>query len=307
MSRKTLTSTLGLAVVLALCTTTHAQTLQQRINDYQQRQERRAVAAEAALDEAPISVRMRDIVKDAVIDDATARAAFAWWSRVTGISLVIDWQAMENDGIDPDRPISLNLRFVSAGQLLEILMQQTQNDFAELIYETTPWYVRVMTKAQANRRPVVRIYEVADLVTEIPTFTDAPQMDLREALSNTNSGGGGGASSQGLFEDEDDDRDQPRTTKQQRGEDLADLIRQSIEPTIWQANGGQYASVRYFNGRLIVNAPMYVQRRIGMPSVVRPKRVSPDYVAPEQPAAGQRARRGISGVSSDSGGISGRQ
>ncbi len=127
-----------------------------------------------------------------------------------------------------------------------------------------------MTKRQANMRPVLRVYDVSDMVMRIPNFTNAPRLDLNEALSNTNSGGsggtGGGGGSSGLFTDEDEtEEDVP--TKQENGEDLADLIRNTIEPEIWQANGGAYASVRYYDGRLIVNAPMYVHQQIGIPQV----------------------------------------
>jgi len=152
-----------------------------------------------------IALRMHDLVDSVLIDHATARQAFDWWSRTTGIPLVIDWAGMENDGIDPDQAISLRLKHVPADQLLHILMQQTGNDFAQLIAEPSPWYVQIMTQHQANRHPVTRIYEVADLLMEIPHFTQAPSLDLRDALSNTPTGGGGGEPS--LFGD-----DEPRRT-----------------------------------------------------------------------------------------------
>jgi len=43
-------------------------------------------------------------------------------------------------------------------------------------------------------------------------------------------------------------------------------IRETIEPEIWQQLGGQHASIKFFNGRLIVKAPRYVHEQIGIPA-----------------------------------------
>jgi hypothetical protein len=45
--------------------------------------------------------------------------------------------------------------------------------------------------------------------------------------------------------------------------DIAQLIRDTIEPDIWLENGGQYGTIRYYDGRLIVSAAPFVQRQIG--------------------------------------------
>ena len=46
---------------------------------------------------------------------------------------------------------------------------------------------------------------------------------------------------------------------------------ETIEPDAWQVNGGDAASIRYYQGTLIVRAPDYIQRQLGgYPFVVRP-------------------------------------
>ena len=265
-----------LPVVLCLAgvstaSTLHAQSLQDRIKAVREQDRQRAKRSvqNEPQDTPTISQKMSILIDQVALDQTEARDAFNWWSSRTGIPMVIDWNGLELEGIDPSQPVTMELQTVPARLLLDAIMRQA-SPFTELIYEETPWYVQVMTKNQANRNPVMRVYDVSDMVMSIPHFTDAPSFNLTDALSNTNSGGGGRNSgsggSQGIFEDNDDNgegRDQP--TKSERGQGLADMIRRSIEPGIWQANGGQYASVRYYNGRLIVNAPMYVQRQIGIP------------------------------------------
>lgn len=221
-----------------------------------------------------IPQKMSVLIDEVLFDQTPARDVFNWWASRVDVPMVIDWDGMALEGINPEQGITLDLRTVPARILLDVMMRQASPD-VELIYEVTPWYVQVMTKRQANRNPVLRVYDVSDIVMRVPNFTSAPSFDLNEALSNTNSGGsgnsgggGGGGGGGGIFSDDDEDDDEDdEPTKAQSGESIANLIRQTIEPDIWQENGGAYASVRFYDGRLIVNAPMYIHRQIGMPTV----------------------------------------
>ena len=242
-----------------------AQTLQQRIDHLRARQQ-----AEPDLDrmlQRSVSQRLRNVLHPIVIENATAREAFEWWSHTTRISLVINWDAMLIDGVDPQTPITLDLQYVPADRLLELLLRAAapHDTETQFVYDVEPGYIHVLTKRQANRMPVTRVYDVADLVMDIPHFDDAPSFDLRDALSNTSSGGGGRSGDSGLLSDDRDRTRRPTLTKAQRGQRLAQLVRDTIEPTIWREAGGEAASIRYFDGRLVVTAPKYVHRQIGIP------------------------------------------
>ena len=249
------------------------QSLEERIRIVrEQRQAEQDQQAQAAAEEDKLQIprKLGKMMDEVAFDAVPAREVFDWWSEATDIPLVIDFAGMEIDGVNPDQAITLKLKTVPANVLLKVIMQQASPD-TDLIYEVTPWYVQVMTKRQANRHTEVRVYDIADMTMEIPNFTDAPDFDLNSALSNTNSGGssgGGGGNSSGLFNDNNKETNKAQTkTKQQRGDELADLIRNTIEPTIWAANGGDVASARYYDGKLIVNAPKYVHRQIGIPTL----------------------------------------
>ncbi len=248
-------------------TDTRAQSLQDRIDAVREQRQQDAQRPQAPPQDSPqIPLKMRKIIDEVFIDQTPARDVFSWWSTTTDIPLVINWDAMELEGIDPEQPITLDLKTVPARLLLDVLMSSASPDI-ELIYEATPWYVQVMTKHQANRHPVMRVYDVADMVMSVPNFNNAPRFDISSALSNTNSGGGGGGGSSELFTTDDSEDEDTQPTKVESGQNLADTIRQTIEPDIWQANGGQFSSVRYYEGRLIVNAPLYVHKQIGIPVV----------------------------------------
>lgn len=254
-----------------------------------------------------VPARLRAVVDRVEIHDATARAALQWWSQTTGVNVDVNWEQMAVYGVSPDTPVNVRLFDVTASQALGIIINQLNNEFAEVLVEVTPWDVRVMTKQQANQMSVVRVYDIADLVVQPRnSYNDAPVFDLTEALGDNggggNGGGGGGGSS--LFGD-DNQNDDDRQTSVNRGEDIAQMIRTSIEPELWQANGGLVASVQYWNGRLIVRAPLYVHRQIGLPVRARPIRVNPDYLpnrvdrpSPVRRSTGISSTNTASGISS---------
>ncbi len=266
-------SFLGIAAVGFIALPADAQSLSDRIDQVKQQraaEQRRAVAHEPA----SLRERMRDIVDRVEIEDATLEQAFRWWSDTTQIPLVVDWNQMENEGIARDQRVNLRLNNIPAGQLLALLMAQAGPD-AQLMYETTPWYIQVTTLRQANKRLVLRVYLVNDLVMDIPNF-EGPSFDLNDALSNTNAGGsnassGGGSQGKEIFRQEQPAERAP--TKQERGDALAQTVRDTVEPTLWNEVEG--ARVAYFDGKLIVNAPLYVHQKIGLVAVSETGAASP--------------------------------
>ncbi len=223
---------------------------------------------------------MRSMIEGVDLQDMPARDALEWWSSRTDISVVVNWRGLQDVGVDPDAPVNLRLIRAPANKVLDMVLKQ-MGGYEPLMYEINAGYIEVLTRAQLNRRTEVRLYDVGDLLIAIPRFDQAPKLDLEAALEGNNSGGsgsggrGGGGSGRsggsgggggGIFVTNDED-DEEEETRADRADGLAQLIRDSIEPEIWFANGGEFASIRYFNNYLVVNAPRYVHEQIGVPSV----------------------------------------
>jgi Ca-activated chloride channel family protein len=76
-------------------------------------------------------------------------------------------------------------------------------------------------------------------------------------------GGGGGFSGGGggdIFEENDDEIGRP--TAEDYADELIEIITESIDPERWEDNGGLAATIRYYNGMLIINAPPYIHRKV---------------------------------------------
>ena len=68
--------------------------------------------------------------------------------------------------------------------------------------------------------------------------------------------------------------------RRQKAEELIDMIIESIEPMAWDQNGGSWATIRYYEGSLIVRAPDYIHRQIGgYPRPLRPRPERPTVPA----------------------------
>ncbi|QQE11170.1 hypothetical protein JD969_16970 [Planctomycetota bacterium] len=234
----------------------HAQSLQDRVQ---------AIRMAKNLEKGKAGSTTRDKIgmtfKNVKMAGKPAREAIDQWSKRTGIKVVINWSKLELEGIDPEQPLTMEFKAIPASQLLDLMLRQISPD-EKLITRTTDWYIAVMTKRQAMRHRVVRTYHIGELTMDIPDFNNAPSFDLNDALSNTSSGGSrSGSSSQNLFGDEAND-DSVRKTKTARGNEIAELVMQTIEPGIWAPAGP--CTARYYRGNLIVNAPLYVQEQIGI-------------------------------------------
>ena len=243
--------------MLALCSPASGQSLSDRIADYHKKKQRQqqTKASREMVQKRVMARRLGKLIGPVDLDETPAREAFAWWSETTGVQLVIDWKAFANEGIDPETPISLNLKVASAATILRLLMEQTAQDDQPLIYEVKPWYIRIMTRLTALRAPVMRVYYIGDLLVRVPNFSGAPGVGQDDDDDDDDDDDSG--------DDDDDDDGEENLSTAERAEKIAQLIRDTIEPDIWVANGGEFASITYIQRKLVVRAPEFVQRQIG--------------------------------------------
>ena len=237
-----------------------AQGIDERIAEV--RRQRLAAAHQADHADTDLREKLNVLIDPVVIREAPFDEAVRWWSDTTGVPVVVNWRNLENDGIDIRQPITLELRNAPAPRVLGLIMRLGSQD-EPLIYEITPWYIQIMTRREANRHTVTRIYDIADLLHRVPHFDEAPDFDLSSILGSGGGSGRSGGAGQSLFDTGGADERERLPSKAERGEEIAQLIRDVIEPDIWQAHGGEHSSIRYIDKRLVIRAPLYVHAQIG--------------------------------------------
>lgn len=223
--------------------------------------------------------RARRSVLDQVIPDVkftnvALKDALEFLRDVTGANIHVNWKAIEAAGVSQDINVNMRLREVQFRKALGMLLNEAGAGTA-LTYYFDQNVLEVTTRELADKEMFTRVYSVEDLVLDVPDFTDAPDLSLVATSTGGSGGGGGGGGGSkggggggggggGIFGNSNTTTptDDKHKSKIERGEDLVTLVRETVYPDVWRENGGT-ASIRYFNGKLIVTAPRSVQEAIG--------------------------------------------
>jgi len=179
--------------------------------------------------------------------------------NTTGANFFVNWPALEEVGVEQDSPVSLQLANVPAEQALRLVLQQVGQiaQFDPIGYSIIEGVVTIDTQRNLKKTTDTRVYDIRDLLVQVPNFSNAPAFDLNEALSNTNSGGsnqgggggGGGGSDTSIFGD-DDQEAETGPTREELIEQILTLIQDTVgTPEEWV---DLQSSLRELNGNLIV-------------------------------------------------------
>lgn len=194
-------------------------------------------------------------------------------TTVTGAEMEVLWidDSASGIGLDPEATITLRARNVSALALLERVLEQAGSQMGEP--DSNTWQFtedglfEVGPKERLNAHRRIEMYDINDLLFEVPDYADAPQFDLNSAFQNTGGGrggggGGGGGRSPFTQTGQGQQNQANRPTREELADNLIDMITSLVETDQWQENGGEAGSIRFFQGHLIINAPDYMHRGV---------------------------------------------
>lgn len=166
------------------------------------------------------------------------------------------------EGFDPEWMVQMPVGTTTALELIERMITRANSDLDPVTaFEwqlTEDGSLQMGPKARLNQTRRTQIYDIHDLLFQIPMFDNAPDFDLSSALQSGSSGGGGNSPIQSGGGQEVDNKD-----LDERVQELIDLIQATIEPDEWVDLGGTAATITHFQQTLVVTAPDYIHRKIG--------------------------------------------
>lgn len=195
-----------------------------------------------------------DFSADSLRDVVQFLAAYA------EIDILAQWDETGfGDGLDPEALITVQLRNpTSVESILEVVLKQATSE--ETAWNLGDGFIEIGLKEVLIQDKYVRSYPVRELLFTVPTFENAPEMDLESVLG----GGDTGEITGYIFEPEDENDDDDKVTPEmESAHELMDLITSIIDPLQWETNGGEGGSIRYFKGALIINASDFLHRQVG--------------------------------------------
>ncbi len=190
----------------------------------------------------------------ATFDDNRLQDVITFIAQVTNLNVDVDWDSLDQIGIDPDQDISLELREVPARVVLDRVLEKAQADpFSKAGWAVNDGVLVIAADEALRRNTFIVIYDIRDLLFQIPDFDDAPRLDLDQVLNQGARGGGGSGS---IFEDssngEGSDYRGDGLTEEEMMDRILDIIQTNVDFEGWRDNGGSTGVVQELNGNLII-------------------------------------------------------
>lgn len=193
------------------------------------------------------------------VEDTRFKDVVEFIKASTGATIDIAWTNNRYpDGIDKDALVSINIENAqSLAVLLHAANQATVDGFDSPTWQLDQQTgaLQVGPRSRLNKFKRLEIYDIQDMLFVLPDYEDVPQLNLNSVIRQGQGGGGGG-----IFQQQQDQ--QEVFSQEEEAERIMDILRAVIDTDEWQANGGDGALVRFYEGNLLVSAPDYIHRQI---------------------------------------------
>jgi type II secretory pathway component GspD/PulD (secretin) len=177
---------------------------------------------------------------------------------VTSLNIFVDWVALEAAGIDRNTPVTARLRDVKFSKALQILLDQVGGGDVQLGYAFDGNVMTVSTADVLARQTVTKVYDIRDLIIDIPDFTDAPDVGAIRPVPDDL-----GPPAQ------PEPKPKPQTRPADGGrsraeliESITTLVQETVDPDSWRHNGGTVGAIRELQGQLIITQTQDNHRQV---------------------------------------------
>jgi len=221
-------------------------------------QHRPPVEALSPDDRATLATRktLEQYVAFIEFDKRPATEVFNTLIRDYRLNLHVQWSALSDHGVRETDPVSLRLHNVPLGAVLDVILAELDkhNMLCSYIWQGV---IYITDRDVANDRVVTSYYDCSDLI-DIPL--DAYE---RRALARV-------LSEIAVYEGQlipKGDQSNPKSIedyerilsfilkgpdREERIEDLLEIIRENVEPDSWREHGGEHAAIVEYHGVLLI-------------------------------------------------------
>ena len=191
---------------------------------------------------------------------------------VSGANIFVNWKALDTAGIDRNAPVTAKLRNVKFSKALQVVLDSLSTGTTKVGYTVDDGVITISAGDDLSKNTILRVYDIRDLIIQIPDFDDAPDFSLNSTSNNTSqnpsgSGTGGpqaGGVTNNIFGGNGATGGAQEQT--QSRQDLVDsiikLITSTIAPDSWRDAGGSVGSITELSGQLIVTQTPENQRAL---------------------------------------------
>ena len=211
-------------------------------------------------EDTAVSRQLDQKLPEVKFDNVAFSDVVDFFRDVSGANIFVDWRSLEGAGIDKSAQVSERLHDVKFSKALSTVLADVGGGTVKLGYSVDEGVITISTAEVLSQSTVTRVYDIRDLIINIPDFTDAPDFNISSNNTQTSGqggGGGGGGGGQSLFGGGGGAGGQGGNEPgQPTRQDLVDSITKLIEDTVatesWKDNGGTSGSLRELSGQLVV-------------------------------------------------------
>jgi type II secretory pathway component GspD/PulD (secretin)/tetratricopeptide (TPR) repeat protein len=192
----------------------------------------------------------------------------AFIGATTNIDIDVDWDSLAEIGVDPDSPVDLTLKNVTVATLLDRVIAKVSDPDLPAGWAIMDGILTIASDEVLRKNTVLEIYDIRDLIFEVPNFDNAPQFNLQSAIQSASGGGGGGG--QSPFSQGGQDVD--LVDRDDRIQQIVDLLQANIDPDGWADLGGDTSAITELNGNFVITStPKNHRAIIGLLNKLREK------------------------------------
>ncbi len=194
--------------------------------------------------------------------DAALSDVLDYIATVTNLNHDVDWASLEDLGIERDERVTLELREVPARVVLDRVLEKVSlDDYTKASWAVNDGILVVASDQALRKNTFIVIYDIRDLLFQIPDYGNVPTLDLDSILDQGQQGGGGGGGSS-FFEDEGDQDPGSGLDEQELMDKILEIIQTNVDWDGWRDNGGETGIVQELNGNLIITNTATNHRQI---------------------------------------------
>ncbi|MCH8250959.1 MAG: hypothetical protein IID36_00750 [Planctomycetes bacterium] len=168
------------------------------------------------------------------------------------ININVNWNDLQASGVEIDTPISLSLpNEITLKKTLELVLEDVSALGTRIGFDVNDGVMTVATRKLLDAKTYPAVYNVVDLLMEIPNFNDAPITGLHQMRPKATHSSPYSVQPWIVGDDDDDEPDyDPEVAA--RVFKIIDIIQKNVQPNSWVDFGGTIATIEEINGQLVV-------------------------------------------------------
>jgi len=199
--------------------------------------------------------------------DAAFEDVLTFLGQFANLEQDVDWPSLEEIGVDPESLVTLRLTNVPLETVYNRVLEKVSDPGAAAGWAVTDGVLTVASEEVLRRNTVLEIYDIRDLLIEVPDYDNAPEFDLNTIFQQGGQQGGGGGG-QSPFQNNNEDIE--RIELEELVQDLRDIIQNNVDPDNWADFGGDTGTIEELNGNFIITqTPKNHRAIVGLLSKLR--------------------------------------